>query len=415
MLDSVTMQFNARQFARLTPKFERFFTRGQKTYDIGPKGNSELCTIQRLLMDEKTRWSHGGYFPKVKVQTFPFSRSPFNIRLILEFSVPKFLFGTNFYEFSENDLPALSKKLHSKLWDVGISLNTHEVPTGIVTRLDYCKNFLLPPAVSGHRFFDTIKQYQIKGKGLAEFNYTKYSNGNKGELVNFFLKSQNLRIYEKVQEVKYRASTELEKMIAKNPPCEAVPRIELALHDTTTFKTVMSKARSSLGLVVKDEYTVTDLFKQRISQKILTSEWRDVVDPASVSLIACAAIDDDIAFSFILNFCQSYEECCVIDKIRRDVQAIGQKNAYAKFKKDYTQYGSEASFYRLQSDVKDALRRINLPNPTPSLDVLRLIKTQLKQFDLLRPPSAQPKLVLSPPATVPIVQPPTQLQPPKLP
>lgn len=93
MLDSATLQFNALQFTQLTPRFEAFFARGRAIYGIDKKTGQrqQISTKRNLIMKEDVKdLLFGGYFPKVWIQYYPYERPPFNIRLVIELSVPKF-------------------------------------------------------------------------------------------------------------------------------------------------------------------------------------------------------------------------------------------------------------------------------------------------------------------------------------
>lgn len=274
---------------------------------------------------------------------------------------------------------------------MGIHINTHEVARAIVTRLDYCKNFILPPYIQGDRFFNVVKEYQVKG--TADFNHTRYANGKKGEQIHYFQESKNLRIYEKIREIQYRNRTKAEQQIAKSPPYASMPRIELGIHDTTAFKKVIEEARRALGLAVKDQYTVADLFRQKMSQKVLTKQWKETVDPAATSLIECSQIDDDLFFSLALAARKDYLIVCGIDRFRKDIASVGYINAVARLYNGCITSGmSDATFYRYKGDFEDVMRRVTLPK-TPSLEVLKFVKHQLKDFDLVRP-VVQQKLAL---------------------
>lgn len=394
MLDSAKIYFNSDQFSLISNKYEDSFTVERQIFEVNSKQKKELSYIRNVRATKSLKASWGGYFPKIFIQRFPNRYSPYSFQLGVELSVPKFLYGSSFYEFDEMDIDLFAERLKKVLYDVGIVLNAWQVPLGTVTRLDYCKNFPLPPAISGHRFFRVVKQYELKN--TADFGDRDYVNGKKGELVRFFQKNMNLRVYEKVAEIQYRPNTDLEKAIATNPPVLAMPRIELAIHDSRTFHAVMSEARKREGLVEKDRYTVLDLFKKRLSQRVLTTQYREVVKPWATGLITTATINDDVAFDMTVRACSSFELACVVDKLRRDTQAIGIKSAFKQFQKNHTVHKSPASFYRLQAEVKSVLSAMNLSKNTPSFDVLRFVRNELKQFQLLRPPPVQPTLPIKP-------------------
>jgi hypothetical protein len=385
MLDSTELQYARFRYTKIPDIFERSFSREHVTYERHQNSAKELTYKRNVYLSAEQRAKYGGYVPKISIKRFPF-RGNMEV-LVLEFSVPKFLYGTSLYEFFACDMDALAEKVYRLLRNFGIILNPHEFVHGIVRKLDYCKNFLIPIPVCSEHVFRTLSNYQVKS--VAQFNATNYANGNDGESVNYFLKSRNFRLYEKIAEIKANAVTQAEKDIVKAPPYHAVIRMELGFHhDYAAFKTIVSNARASLGLKVKDEYTVGDLFKLNISRRVLKTEWKQVVNPASVGLIEASKIDDDIALSMIRRESTSLAMALMADHIRRDTAKVGQKNAWKRFK---AISDSVPTYYRNKKEIEDIFSRISLP-PSKSYDILPAIKAQLDKFAMLRTPMAQAQL-----------------------
>ncbi|UFJ41244.1 hypothetical protein LOK74_01435 [Brevibacillus humidisoli] len=112
-------------------------------------------------------------------------------RLVVEVSIPKFLYGNNITMITDGDIPIFFRKLNNYLWDNFYLLPRHDSAYWIVTRMDVCWNFQVGGAV--REYIDVFGQIHIP-------KYTTRVYGDR-ETVEWMNKSIRMSFYDKEREL----------------------------------------------------------------------------------------------------------------------------------------------------------------------------------------------------------------------
>ena len=132
------------------------------------------------------------YKPKLTL-----SRSFGILRLVMEFSIPKLIFGNNFEEVSGLDYLFVIKKLQKALLEMGVEVEEQYLKEARVNMVHYGKNFILTDIIN------SITLINLVGKADTSFRTdisTKYYK-NGGQLVSFYTKVQEIVFYDKMKDL----------------------------------------------------------------------------------------------------------------------------------------------------------------------------------------------------------------------
>jgi hypothetical protein len=129
---------------------------------------------------------------KIKDKQLPYIRYyEYSQTLLVDLSIPKFLYGNNVTLLKEKDIPIFFRKLNERLEQLfGIQVKKEEWQQ--VERLDYCWNFQLG---------DQVHTY-LKQLSYMNMPYKKSYNHGHNETVGFANKSSEIIFYDKQQECK---------------------------------------------------------------------------------------------------------------------------------------------------------------------------------------------------------------------
>ncbi|RNB92945.1 hypothetical protein EDM60_23935 [Brevibacillus parabrevis] len=121
-------------------------------------------------------------------------------RLLVEVSIPKYLYGNNVRMIKDSDIPIFFRKLNNHLWEAFYLLPRHDSAYWTVTRMDVCWNFQVGGAV--REYIDVFGQIHVP-------KYTTRVYGDR-ETVEWMNKSIRMSFYDKEREVLARnASKEI--------------------------------------------------------------------------------------------------------------------------------------------------------------------------------------------------------------
>ena len=122
-------------------------------------------------------------------------------KLFLQTSIPKLLYGTSFYETSENDIERAIESIETELKLSGVYFDKNNLDSFKLSRIDFCKNIKVD-----HSIMDYLSLLSTFKKSRTD----KYEI--KKETLSFRNKSQEFTIYNKIKEI---LDTVKEKSILK--------------------------------------------------------------------------------------------------------------------------------------------------------------------------------------------------------
>ena len=198
-----------------------------------------------------------------------------------EVSLPKLIFGNNFTELTESDLPIITQKLGKALhlMTAGFFFST-QLEKAEVVKIDFAKNIVFDD-------FTSVSEV-IKILSLADiskvFDVDRTSLRNGGQIMHIHTNSEDIAIYDKVADLK-RSAISPKRAIGKDDAMQlslidelekrrglAVLRFEVRLNGKKKIREELHK----LGM--DDPLTLESLFKADIAKKILMSRWSNIYD-----------------------------------------------------------------------------------------------------------------------------------------
>jgi len=111
-------------------------------------------------------------------------------KLFLQTSIPKLLYGTSFYETSENDIERAIQSIEQELELSGVYFDKNNLDNFKLSRVDFCKNIKVD---------HSIMDYLVLLSGFRKSRTDKFEI--KKETISFRNKSQELIIYNKIKEI----------------------------------------------------------------------------------------------------------------------------------------------------------------------------------------------------------------------
>lgn len=216
------------------------------------------------------------------------------IRVNIEFSIPKLILGSSLYEveLNEENYNKLINKLYTELSPHIIDLSKNDLETSVIKRIDFCRNIILPEKDSEINWIiGILATYDLNARyDLSKKDYQ--NDERKGTSISFFNKSQAIKFYNKLEEIQNLKSLTLteqsiKKALDKRTTSSQVFRIERSLQRYQTVNYVLSKFVDK-----KSKFTLKDIWDEEMAKKILLELVEDIVDK-NISLFTCFQSPDD--------------------------------------------------------------------------------------------------------------------------
>lgn len=325
--------------------------------------------IKAVLNPSKDDLKNGNYSPRLTLR-----RRPPNVtELVIEFSIPKLLYGNNFDEVSEHDFGALMAKLTEKLADVGVYVRHQDLKYAPVGAIHYGKNIVL----SRHTLCQSLIRMLNKVQVNLWFDVNKVDFRNEGHLYKVHSNHFELAFYDKVKDLKQaqkseKRAYETDTVIQGNlfdyfevATEMQVLRMEVRLNTRTQIK------RKLLGLgMLGDDLRFQALFKQSIAQAILLHFWKPYSE--QLPLLAMAHYEET---SGLLEALQRQDPSRTIGN---QLQCLGALKLVAEvgwngLRAIWT--GSDRSFLRLKKQLEPLSEGYH-----PDFAGAEIIETTLRTF-----------------------------------
>ncbi len=208
------------------------------------------------------------------------------LELILEFSIPKLMFGNNLEEVCQADYELVVLKIISTLWEMGIDVE-HEncIQEARISQVHFGKNFIMTDMLDPKAMINLIAKNDPHFRTDASTKF--YKNG--GQLVSFYSTSQNILFYDKMAEIKQgirvgaKRSIEKDGKYSTNHLCEygghAILRMEVRLNGKGKIIGIMKNQDNTKTLMlgvskggkVTERLAFKDVFDEELSKKVLTT------------------------------------------------------------------------------------------------------------------------------------------------
>jgi len=258
MLDTVTLVYICKE--RLTKENSPF-----SDFAKNGKGFTQAILTGDVLYQER-----GLYYPTIRYCERPVGGGAMGTtrELVIEFSIPKLLCGTNLYEFDEASFNSIVEILHDRITDMGITfIYKIDIPKLYVRRMDVGKNVLM-----GSRLEVTSAIHSIGSSDVNRWlNFDKVDYVNGGRLVRFYSKCEDITFYDKSKELERNSVSDGATMITK---LSGVLRFEIKMNG----KRIIERRMRDAGLKIPSKWEFQHLFTNKVCQTLLSKRLEYILD-----------------------------------------------------------------------------------------------------------------------------------------
>jgi hypothetical protein len=264
MIDTVKIKIDKSDFEITNPNIFHPSSEGLNQHiPLGKKPfyqchfNPEKIDIQKL-----------GYLPKLTARKVLAGSQP-DISLLIEFSVPKLLYGNNLYEANEENFLQVADVLSEKLSKIGVHINKDSISYAEVSKIHYSKNVIFDDGTIPYTVFKELDRCDLS----SWYDKSNQSYRNGGYSVKWHTKTTELIVYDKKKDVEGDAtvSGKLKKALKNKRPFEII-RLEARLNNKASIKNKFN----SIGISL-DKLTFKELFSSEISRRVVSSYWETLI------------------------------------------------------------------------------------------------------------------------------------------
>lgn len=330
--------------------------------DISLIGRARLSEVIDSAKWTKTR--DGRYLPRLSYFKRP-NREP---ALMVEFSIPKLLFGENFSEVKNDFFQKNTGEILDKLAIFGIFIKKEVFEMSTVVVLHTSKNIALP---DGYTVDYIIRQLsKIDMRRSFDLTNNKYVMG--GESLHIYSKSHGVIFYDKVADLLKPNCRKSDKSGSSNiyhsnfKKGTEILRIEVRLNGKRKINEVLSEIGE------QRELTLTSLFDSKLSMKILNHYWSQIITPRNLSILV-ESEDEFTDFEKLLNNGVKHSDAIWFVGAR----LLAQTNGLRELK---TTISKSVGTRSVQREMKEYDRLNTLLSKSKSLLWVEIVNHELKEY-----------------------------------
>lgn len=282
MIDTIRLILDEGTFHINDP--DRFQPNAKTILDLKERFSSRGL-MKAVLNPSKQEKQDGGYAPRLTLRRRP----PNIVELVIEFSIPKLLYGNNFDEVAETDFSQVIEALQNKLeaWNIYIfAALLRSAPVGAI---HYGKNIVLPRYSLCKSIINMLSKVPVSR--WLDHNKVEYRNG--GHLYKTHSNSFELAFYDKLKDLQqaqrgdkraYEPDNEIQSDLFEHFGMALelqVLRMEVRLNSRAQIQRMLKSAE-----LPDDDLRFSALFSKEIAQKVLLHHWKPY--SKSLPLIAMA-------------------------------------------------------------------------------------------------------------------------------
>jgi len=201
----------------------------------------------------------------------------FSIKLKIEFSAPKLIFGNNFEELEGKDFCRVIDNLYEKLLDIGILTRREVLRRADISAIHYSKNIVLENGLTSSMLIRELGKIDLNRR--LDLSHTDFRN--EGHSIRYHANSYEVTFYDKIKDLQ-KAKISEKRAIEKDNAIQfglfenrlgsqmEVLRMEVRLGNRNKLKSLFKKLGLDSGL------TFQELFDSNLSRKILLHFWEEI-------------------------------------------------------------------------------------------------------------------------------------------
>jgi hypothetical protein len=308
-----------------------------------------------------------------------------NFDLIIEFSIPKLLWGQSLQELSDSDFETIVSILTFELRKMGVELSDQAIRNAIVVRAHFGKNIPLPSPVTAQDALAELYKADI-GRG-KHINMRHYENG--GQALYYYASSCNIIFYDKLRDIATPKNKAVDKdkfkqeklLVDSSDNKPELLRFEVRFGKQQSLDTALSEV---LGKKIKG-MLFKDIFNSDLSKRILLKSWADIVSgPASQLALKMDQPLEEVFDAIIRSYIVAgKKKAHSLNKALRDVaiyiliNRCGARKIRDKIEKNWT----GKSWARLYAKMKDTAEHLKGLPPSHTISDIQTALDKFEKYD----------------------------------
>lgn len=380
MMDTVHLVYTCKE--RLTSENSPFndFSRNNKGF------------VQAILNGKDFYKEYGQYYPSLAYRERPVGggRKGCTYELVIQFSIPKLIYGNNLYECDERRFDEIVEILHERLVGMGVNfIKKSDISHLYVRRMDVGKNIQMKNRLEVQSVIRSVATADMTKR--LDLGETDYKNG--GHMVRFHSTYEDVTIYNKGKDLERahmseKKSVDEEAYMADgiNNALEKISVVRLEIK--MSGKRVIERRMKAIGLKVPEKWEFQNLFKNNVCRTLLQARLNEIID-----CIPKIPLDDEEANGLLYNLMEDESKTSKKGGLMRSLARYGLSRAIKDgLTMREVQTMAENTFGKYSTVT---LRQIRASPSHRQLKNLLTVKKAVSEFKMLEPSSdEQPSLMV---------------------
>lgn len=308
------------------------------------------------------------------------------IELVIEFSVPKLLYGQSLQELSDSDFEMAVSLLVSELRKMSVEVSGQVIRDALVIRAHFGKNIPLPSPITARDALQKLYKADI-GRG-KHINMRHYDND--GQALYFYASSCNTIFYDKMRDIATPQNKGVDKnkfkqeklMVSASNNKPELLRYELRFGNQQSLNAFLSD-EVVLDRRVKS-MTFKEIFDCDLCKKALLKNWRDIVSgPASQLAFKMDRPAEEVFDAIILSYISGRKKAHSLNKALQDfaiymlVNKCGARNIRDRIERHWT----KKSWQRLSDKMKNTAESLKELPPDSIISDIQVALNKFERYD----------------------------------
>lgn len=304
--------------------------------------------------------------------------------LIVQFSLPKLLYGNSLREVSDGDYAKSVVGLQRVLENLGILVEKDVLANARVTGLHFCKNVVLPKDVRLQDILAELERVDIS----KVVDVTKKETKNGGQVLHIYSGNTERVFYDKVVDAMRPKNKRKDKGLVDY---ERTIIDEYDLHNTEVFRyeyrlkrapRVEKDVNETLGKKPRTHVLFKDIFTDNLCRDVLIKSWRDLVQRPENQLALIGPTDN---FKLLLKIVEGSKKKGGPHSLNRALTAFGivciiKTHGVKELRKTIFRYWLKDHPERLTQKIQEASE---LTKGLPYSNGIAFIDSGIEKYELI--------------------------------
>lgn len=307
--------------------------------------------------------------------------------LVIEFSIPKLLWGQSLQELSDSDFERTVSILVPVLRMMGVEVTSATIRNALVIRAHFGKNIPLPSPITAQ---DALQKLYKADVGRSKhINMRHYDND--GQALYFYASSRNTIFYDKLRDVATPQNKGVDKdkfkqeklMVLGSKNQQELLRYEVRFGNQQSLNAFLGDkdilARKVTGITFKE------IFSRDLCQKVLLKDWRDITNgPASQLALKMDKPPEEIFDAIIISYLLlGNKKAHSLNKALQDfaVYILVNKCGARKIRDRIERHWSKKSWQRLNIKMTKTAENLKSLPPDSTISDIQIALDKFEKYD----------------------------------